>query len=174
MVANCARVLWSLGGTVYQSAVTAFPTETQGACSYFGNYAHPFDPVCQVQPFDEPDAAWFPTGVDRNEIYGNIDMHPDDIRQLNVHALDHYLAHPKIQVDMFRHLRQSLRLVTDEELDDAIKEYNKTTLNGIKSVDMRRRLADHAIGNTQTLSSALAKLLEFRAAVRAEPEGNKP
>jgi hypothetical protein len=165
MVANCSRVLWNLDGNVYDSAVTPYPTRAEGACDYYGNYSHPLDPVTQIQPFDEPPDRWFPAGVRREEIYGNVDLHPEDTSQLDVHALEHYLAHPRVHVNIFEGLRQVYELVTSDEVATAISKYNQTTLAGKALADVRQQLAAFTGGTTQSLQAAVPNWLAYLLAV---------
>jgi hypothetical protein len=167
MVANVSRALWSLGGQYYQNAVRPFPTESKGGCGYYASYAHPLDPFTHVRPFDVPPDGWFFSGTDRAQVYGCPPIAVDDVCKLNVHALDHYLAHPLVHADIFLHLRQSTNLVSKDELDARLKDYYKTTLFGKKLVDARKLLTDFTLSDTESWSGILDGITRFRAMVDA-------
>jgi hypothetical protein len=165
MVANCSRILWSLGDEFYRNEVHPFPTEAKGACSYYGTYTHTLDPITHVKPFDPPPDRWFFPGVPRAEVYGVTDIHPEDIQQLNVHALEHYLAHPLVQIDIFRRMRGALSLVTEEEQTKALNAYYKTTLTGQPLSSARKRLGDFTLSDTESWSGILESIVAFRQLV---------
>jgi hypothetical protein len=164
MVANCARLLWSLGPkndsrAIYKSATWPYPTPELGACRYYGNYSHALDPVTHAQPFDRPDEAFY-HWPDRSEIYGNVDIHPEDVQRFNVHGLDHYLAHPNVYVDLFRRIR-GLTLVSENECHSALDRYGKTTLTGKALADVRVNLTKYTSGDTETLNGVVERLLQY-------------
>jgi hypothetical protein len=167
MVANVSRALWSLGGQYYRNEVRPFPLEVQGACGYYASYAHPLDPFTHVKPFDPPPDAWYFAGVERPKVYGCPPIAVDDVCKLNVHALDHYLAHPFVHADIFRHLRQSTTLVSEAELQARLADYYKTTLFGQKLVDARKSLTAFTLSDTESWSGILDGISRFRAMVVA-------
>jgi hypothetical protein len=171
MVANVSRALWSLGGHYYRNEVRPFPTEVKGGCGYYASYAHPLDPFTHVKPFDVPADEWFFAGVDRKEVYGCPQIAVDDVCQLNVHALDHYLAHPLVHADIFSHLRQSTRLISRDELDARLKDYYKTTLFGKELVDARKALAGFTLSDSESWSGILDGIVRFRGMVLAAEGG---
>ncbi len=165
MIANVSRALWSLGGNFFQNAVRSFPVSAKGACAYYGNYAHPLDPFTHVKPFDPPADGWFFPGVERKNIYGCPAIAIDDIVQLNVHDLAHYLANPMVHGDIFLRLRQMSGFLIPNELDDHLKAYFKTTLVGKKLAEARKLLGDFTLSDSESWSGILDGITRFRSLI---------
>lgn len=173
MIANVSRVLWSLGGNFYASAVRPFPVKTQGACRHYCTFAHPLDPFTQVKPFDPPAAKWFYPGTVPDDVYTAVDTHPDDITELNVHGLAHYLEIPTVHAEIFRRLTSAPLLLPRDEEAQKLTEYYDGTLVGAAFKDAKKKLHDFTMGDTETWGGIIDSIVGYRNMVLNEGINSK-
>lgn len=98
MVANVAKLLWNRGGDFYSSKVRPHTVDALGVCWRYCNFNHELDPFPLVDAF-KPPLHWFPEGLSpdqRDTFYANVSIGAADVRDINVHGLNHYLSHPAV------------------------------------------------------------------------------
>lgn len=165
MVANVSRVLWSKGGNFFASAVRPHSLETRGMCFKYCSYNHPLDPFPRVQRFNPPPADWFPPGGDPKSLYEFFEMKQDDIQDINVHGLSHYLSHPSVHASIFRTLWSSPQLIGDAEIAAAYKSWRKNTLTAAKRTQAIKLLKDYAVTGSADWTQIVDSIMRFRTDV---------
>lgn len=146
-----------------------------GMCSKFGNFHHALDPFCNVDPFDIPEKRppdhWFHDPAIKNAVYVNVEIPEQDIQNVNVHSLEHYLSHPSVHVPILRILCRTKSVISDEDYNAALAEWQKGCLLNQDFNNAKAALSDIlslGVGGGPKLIPMLVKL---RALVK---EKNKP
>jgi len=128
MLANVSRLLentdfFGPDGDVYQSAVRPGSKPSEGACDYFINVRHEWDPIPKPKRF-RPTDDWPNVATRAQGRY--IDVEINAIEQPNVHDFAHYLKNPKSHVPLFRLLTVP-PLLPDDEFAAASQAYEEST-----------------------------------------------
>ena len=128
MLANVSRLLentefFGPDGDVYRSVVHPGASPSNGACDYFINVRHAWDPIPKPKCF-RPTDDW-PDVTTRAQ--GRfVDVEINAIEQANVHDFAHYLKNPKTHVPLFRLLTVPA-LLPDDEFAAASQAYEAST-----------------------------------------------
>ena len=103
MMANVSRLLEQKNPPVdvYKSQVFPNTDTVRGACDYYLNAWHQWDPIPRVRPF-EPWATW--PDADTRSHGRFLDRDLSVVRSKEIHSLDHYLKDPRVHVPLFRRL----------------------------------------------------------------------
>jgi hypothetical protein len=171
MIANVSRALWSLGGNFYASDVRPFSLKTQGACTWYGSFAHDLDPFTHVKPFDAPPSNWFFPGSAPADLYSGVPLPSTDITEINVHGLTHYLGNPLVHVPIFRKLSGAPLLVQQQEMEEKLAQYRQGTLGGSALKDARMKLTTFTLSETESWSGILDSIVRFRGEVLEDGPG---
>lgn len=128
MVANVSRLLenkefFGAEGDVYRSAVCPSKDPAAGACDYFINVRHEWDPIPKPRIF-RPTDDWPNIATRAQGRY--IDVKINAIEQADVHDFAHYLKNPKTHVPLFRLLTVP-GLLPDDEATAASQAYEEST-----------------------------------------------
>lgn len=132
-ISNTANALWGDDeGDLYDQDLGPSTMDHIGMCSKFGNFHHALDPFCNVDPFDRPNSRppdyWFHDPAIRNAVYVNVEIPEQDIQNINVHALEHYLSHPSVHVPILRILCRTRLVISDDDYNAALAEWQKGRL----------------------------------------------
>jgi hypothetical protein len=87
----------------------------EGVCDAYFNFRHKWDPFPAVDAF-QPPAKW--------DDYTPVED-LDHFHQLNVHALEHYLEHPKVHIPIFRQVFGAR--ITKAEAQSAVNSFPTLT-----------------------------------------------
>ena len=99
-------------------------------CRQMVNIHHEFDPFTLVKPFHRSREDNWISGEDWDSgIYRDIEF--NDVTQLNVHDIGHYLAHPDVYEDLLATIYQMFEIGSQEELETARDAYHDTTAEGL-------------------------------------------
>lgn len=127
MLANVSRLLEEDGVDAYRSFCRPGSTATEGVCRQFINAIHDWDPIPRPKEF-RPLDDW-PTVAARQE--GRFTpVRINAFQSKNIHAFSHYLANPKVHVQLFRRLFQFAtpeQVIPEVELQKASALYESTT-----------------------------------------------
>ena len=128
MVANVSRLLENKSffgddGDAYRSFVRPSKDPAQGACDFFINVRHEWDPIPKPRMF-RPTDDWPDVATRAQRRY--IDVEINAIEQPNVHDFSHYLKNPKTHVPLFRCLTVP-DLLTEDEAAAASLAYEAST-----------------------------------------------
>ncbi len=135
-------------------------------CRNYVNVRHELDPVTWPRMFD-------PLSLDPNDW-----KEPDYLQILesrfldiaHVHDLEHYFASPRVHVRVFRRIFGNrvggVDLGTEDEVKQAIKVWQETTLDGGDPASAVRSLFDGDRAKKPTLSELIELLVKFSTLVR--------
>jgi hypothetical protein len=155
-IANVSRLLWYGAQDIYRSTIVRPFSVGQGRgyTDYFLNVRHFADPIPAPQSF-------VPIGW--GSAYQSVDVR--HLRQANVHALEHYLAHPAVSGNIFRALLGDAFL-SAQELTQVCSGYHDIDLpdpnariDAAKLVDQFGATLLKSYGADQALLVSLPKLL---------------
>jgi hypothetical protein len=115
-IANVSRVLQTRP-PVYQSAVKPGPASQKRGCRFFLTARHKLDPFTTPASFDP--VAWPDANAEKRGIF--VRARIDHLHQWNVHAFEHYLAHPDVHIPLFRMLLDDRQhdFITDQDESEA-------------------------------------------------------
>jgi hypothetical protein len=101
MFANVSRLLEQKKPPVdvYESEVFPNTNSIRGACDYYLNAWHQWDPIPRVRPF-EPWATWPDADTRTNGRYLDRDL--SVVTSKEIHSLEHHLLDPRVHVPLFR------------------------------------------------------------------------
>jgi hypothetical protein len=123
MIANVSRVMEDGGNfDVYTSRVHP-GVGLKAGCLYYLNARHEWDPFTQPKKF-APMSSWPDPETRARQLY--VECQLRDIAQVNVHALDHYLADPLVHGPLFNCLhgeRPNDGVLTFEAIETAHAQY---------------------------------------------------
>lgn len=103
-IANVSQLMNFGGAPPYNGFVRPGPSG-EVAVLYFNHYHHYLDPFTIVRPFDPPN--WSPNQFD--------DVEVRHFRDVNVHAIKHYVAHPSVHIRILRKWFNYFSVGVDEE-----------------------------------------------------------
>lgn len=112
---------------------------------YFLNAWNMFDPFTRPSRF-EPSYNWLDTPTQTAKHARFQDIKTTEIRQKNVHALEHYVENPAVHIPFFRATHDSLGIVSQTEEVNAIKTYRKAVLDahlGGEAEELRALIEQH-------------------------------
>lgn len=127
--ANVSRIL-SKGNEipVYGSRCRPAMTPNRDAVMrYFLNAWNIFDPFTRPSRF-EPAYDWLDARTQTARHPRFQDIKTTEIRQKNVHALEHYLENPAVHVPFFRATHDSMGIVSHAEASEAQQTYRKAVV----------------------------------------------
>ncbi|MBC54234.1 MAG: hypothetical protein CMQ34_10425 [Gammaproteobacteria bacterium] len=127
--ANVSRVL-SKGNEipVYTSRVRPAMTPSRDAVMrYFLNAWNMFDPFTRPSRF-EPAHDWLDSATQAARHARFQDIKTTEIRQTNVHALEHYLENPAVHIPFFRATCDNLSIISKGEETKAQQAYRKAVI----------------------------------------------
>jgi hypothetical protein len=163
MIANVSRVLQEEGVEVYASAVRPGEGES-GVCNFYLNAYHEWDPIASVKPFrpldDWPDLA---TRLLDPERFKHIPINA--FQHKNIHALSHYLADPKVHVELFCALMPLRRAINDEEFKNAKKVFQAATPFG-QFAALQQSLQSLQLNETSSWHETIDKFKAFFATLK--------
>lgn len=142
-VSNTARLLWNRTADVYAPVVGPSVTDHRGLCNHFMNLRHALDPVCSVQSFHPPEPRWFSEPSTRDRVYTDVLLPAADVRQPNIHAMEHYLSHPLVHVPLLRRLAGVDSVISTRQANEALQAWRE------------KRLADQQLSGWQSKLQAL-------------------
>lgn len=145
--ANVSRIL-SKGNEIPVYHSRCRPALTPGRDAilrYFLNAWNMFDPFTRPSRF-EPSHDWLDarTQAARHARYQDIKI--TEVRQKNVHALDHYLENPAVHVPFFRATRDFMGIVSQSEAGQAQQAYRQRVLQahlGPHTEELRALIETH-------------------------------
>lgn len=128
MIANVSRVLENTGffgvdGDVFRSATRPSSKANVGACGYYINVRHQFDPIPKPKMFSPVD-DWPDLETRSEKRFCNVVINA--VEQPNVHDWTHYLKNPRTVAPLFRQLTVPA-MITDQELDGLSRSYEAST-----------------------------------------------
>ncbi|MEX0738976.1 MAG: hypothetical protein WD071_06520 [Pseudohongiella sp.] len=129
--ANVSRVL-SKGNelSVYSSRVRPAMTPSRDAVMrYFLNAWNMFDPFTRPSRFEPVYATWLDTATQAARHAPFQDIKTTEIRQKNVHALEHYLENPAVHIPFFRATCDNLSIINKAEEVKALQAYRKAVID---------------------------------------------
>jgi hypothetical protein len=166
MVANVVKPLWSRKGTCYPSEMGPSLDDKLGFCTRFLNFSHPLDPFSNFAKFDPPDASWFSPATKSAKTYLNVDLPRDDIQQVNVHSLEHYLSHPAVHVPMLGCLIGWTDKISKDEYRAELAKWQGNRL--ANSGEVQAKLTSYLLQKATTdFRDEIASLFGFRNMVLA-------
>ncbi|HEY5489873.1 MAG TPA: hypothetical protein VIK25_01670 [Gemmatimonadaceae bacterium] len=166
MLANVSRLLentdfFGPDGDAYRSAVRPGSKPSEGACDYFINVRHEWDPIPKPKLF-RPADDWPSVATRAQGRY--IDVTINAIEQPDVHDFAHYLRNPKTHVPLFRLLTVPA-LLSDDEAAAASQAYEESTPLEKFSKDAKR-LEKLSLGESeQDWRNILTMLRDFLSRV---------
>jgi hypothetical protein len=164
MVANVSRVLWGKGGDFFASEVRPHSLESRGMCFKYCNYDHVLDPFTKVERFHPPPAEWFPPGGDVKALYEYVQLAIEDIQDVNVDGLAHYLSHPDVHVSLFRTLLWPTA-ITKDELDAARAAWRRDALNAAKRKAVATLLTEFKVTGVADWMDIVDSIVRYRQLV---------
>lgn len=170
-VSNTARLLWNRGGDPYPVAMGPSFSDDRGMCLSFFNLRHALDPVCNVTPFHAPPDRWFPEPAMRDEVYIDVELAAADIRQANIHAMEHYLSHPDVHAPVLRRLTKTRLAVSAAEQQAAVAEWRATALKGAARSKATQALGALAVQASSNWLAELDMLYALRDRIAAGADG---
>jgi hypothetical protein len=128
MVANVSRVLenralFGEAGDVYRSIVRPTLDKEKGACDYYVNVRHQWDPIPMPQRFNPAD-DWPDIESRLGKRYRYIPI--SAFASADIHGLEHYFGDPRVHIALFR-LLNFPEFITQKEEEEAILEYERNT-----------------------------------------------
>ncbi len=145
--ANVSRIL-SKGNEipVYTSRCRPALTPSRDAIlRYFLNAWNMFDPFTRPSRF-EPSHSWLDARTQAARHARFQDIKTTEVRQKNVHALEHYLENPAVHVPFFRATHDFMGIVSQSEASQALQDYRQTVLQahlGSHSEELRALIETH-------------------------------
>ncbi|ALO46394.1 hypothetical protein [Pseudohongiella spirulinae] len=164
--ANVSRIL-SKGNEipVYNSRVRPAMTPSRDAVMrYFLNAWNMFDPFTRPSRF-EPSHSWLDAATQAARHSRFQDIKTTEIRQKNVHALEHYLENPAVHIPFFRATCDNMSIVSKAEQIKAQQTYRKAVIDAHlegEAEELRQLIERHG-GELQDLLSmgySFHKMLE--------------
>ncbi len=165
MVANVSKILWNKGGDFYSSKVHPHVKNTEGMCYKYCNFHHELDPFTLIDPFSPPD-YWFPNNTNDLKFYIDVKIDKDDIKELNIHSLSHYLSHPSINAPIIRTLAQDWDgVIESADFSTAQRNWQKNKLIPAALQKAQADLAAYVLSAQSPWNDLVTKLKTYRDAV---------
>jgi hypothetical protein len=167
MISNVAKALWNRGGDLYTPDLGPNLTIGQGLCRFFGNYRHSLDPFSSFDPF-VPTDNWFAPTAPRGEVYEEVTLRADDMQEINIHSLEHYLGHPDVHAPILRTLVGWPDCISPADQNDALAEWRQKTLKKKALSDAQSQMKALLIKATDDWVSEVPMLQKLRELLLAQ------
>ncbi|HDZ08435.1 hypothetical protein [Pseudohongiella sp.] len=167
--ANVSRIL-SKGNEipVYNSRCRPALTPSRDAIMrYFLNAWNMFDPFTRPSRF-EPSHTWLDARTQAARHARFQDIKTTEVRQKNVHALEHYLENPAVHVPFFRATNDFMGIVSQSEASQALQDYRQSVLQahlGSHTEELRALIETHG-GELEDLLSMAHTFQTMQEALR--------
>ncbi len=141
MIANVSRVLQTQPKAYDSLVCPGDPGQAGRGCLHYVNAVHELDPFTLIKRFDPVD--W----PDSSGAGGRYSVRfADHFHRVNIHAFEHYIAHPSVHVALFRALTFPYAISdTDEEAAvEAFPTFSPEMLSEGRGIRIRQKLEDHA------------------------------
>ena len=164
MVANAVVPLWNRGGTPYQPIMAPNLGYTDGWCFHLANFRHELDPVAMLIRF-QPKLNWFSPLAPKDLVFLDQPIPAEDIQDLNVHALEHYLSHPLVHIPLLRRLSYEGAVNKTEE-KKALSDWRKERFSGAELQAKKGQLEQMLVARaTESWADEFIMLKALRAVV---------
>jgi hypothetical protein len=167
MVANVAKLLWNRGGDFYSSRVRPHTVDSLGMCWRYCTFRHELDPFARIDAFNPP-VHWFPEGLvpaQRETFFQDVRIGATDVRDINVHGLNHYLSHPAVNSVIINTLA-GFEAVRATDVNEALRAWRARRLSGVALSAARADLTALGVAMPQNWHRIIEVLWLFRTLVK--------